>query len=154
MRPLFVFPVILALLSVPLPAQTAPTPPAGTLEGVTIGEPMANLRHTLGDPIQVNAAGNAVIWRYLTHGGGVYLDVLVRNNVAQSVTVLSRLRGVQYAAPSGVAFGMGVRSGKSSTGRTLPRVDEPSLGSLKGLGAGTKAVFSLERSFDGTSSRQ
>ncbi len=106
MRLLLALPVVLVLLSGPLAAQTAPTLPAGMFEGVPIGAPMVRLRPTLGDPIQVYAAGSAVIWRYLTHGDGVYLDVLVRNNVALSVTVVSRLSGVTYVAPSGVAFWM------------------------------------------------
>jgi|HubBroStandDraft_6_1064221.scaffolds.fasta_scaffold748426_1 hypothetical protein len=106
MRPLLVLPVVLVLLSGAVAAQTGPTPPAGTFEGVTIGEPMINLRDTLGDPIQLNAADNAVIWRYLTHGDGVYLDVFVRNNIALSATVVSRLSGVKYVAPSGVEFWM------------------------------------------------
>ncbi len=107
MRPLLVFPVVLVLPSRPVAAQTASAPPDGTFEGITIGEPMANLRPTLGDSIQVFAAGNnAVIWRYLTHGDGIYVDVLVRNNVALSVTVVSRLSGVAYVAPSGAALWM------------------------------------------------
>ncbi|MGP8100281.1 MAG: hypothetical protein ACLQHL_05875 [Candidatus Cybelea sp.] len=107
MRTLLVLPVVLVLLCGPVAAQTPSAPAAGTFEGITIGEPMANLRPTFGDPIQVFAAGNnAVIWRYLTHGDGVYVDVLVKNNVALSVTVLSRLSGVAYVAPSGVALWM------------------------------------------------
>ena len=106
MRPLLALPVVLGLLTGTVAAQTGPTPQAGTFEGITIGEPMANLRPTLGDPIRVDVARNFAIWRYLTHGDGIYLDVLVSNNVAQSVTVVSRLSGVAYTAPSGVAFGM------------------------------------------------
>jgi hypothetical protein len=106
MRPLLVLPALLVLLCGAAAAQTASPLPAGTFEGVTIGEPIANLRPTLGDPIRVNTEGSTLIWRYLTHGDGIYVDVIVKNNVAQSVTVLSRLGGVAYAAPSGVAFGM------------------------------------------------
>ncbi|HLY01617.1 MAG TPA: hypothetical protein VKR56_03885 [Candidatus Cybelea sp.] len=106
MRPLVILSLAFVLISGPVAAQTAQAPLGGTFEGVTIGEPMANLRPTLGDPVGVKAAGNFAIWRYLTHGDGVYLDVLVKNNVAQSVTVVSRLSGVAYVAPSGVAFWM------------------------------------------------
>lgn len=77
-----------------------------SLEGVTIGESMADVRATLGDPISVSQeAQGLAIWRYLEHGSGVFVDVLTRGGVAYSVTVVARYPGSRYEAPSGVAFG-------------------------------------------------
>ena len=67
---------------------------------------MAELRPTLGDPLRVMSDGKVVIWRYLAHGGGVFIDVLVKNNVAKSVTVVRRFDGVSYVDAKGAAFGM------------------------------------------------
>jgi hypothetical protein len=106
MRPFFILVAALFFFLRPAEAQTPPQPPAGVFENVTIGEPMVNLRMMLGDPIRVTTFGQAVIWRYLSHGDGVYIDVLVKNNVAQSVTVVPRVDGVRYADPRGAAFGM------------------------------------------------
>ncbi len=95
----------LALAPLSVAAQTpSPSPPAA-FENITSGEPMVNLRPMLGDPIRVEQRGDTLIWRYLTHGG-TYTDVLVKNNVAHSVTLLSRFLGVRYTDPRGVAFGM------------------------------------------------
>jgi hypothetical protein len=92
-----------------LQAQTSqPTQSAsatGTFDGVAIGAPMATLRASLGDPIKIESAGETVIWRYLTHGGGTYLDIIVKNNVAQSLTLLNRFDTVKYVDPNGIAFG-------------------------------------------------
>ncbi|HEX3456728.1 MAG TPA: hypothetical protein VHR97_02130 [Candidatus Baltobacteraceae bacterium] len=97
-----------ALAALPLlaVAQGASPPPAGTFEGITIGEPMAGLKAAYGDPVRVLSVGGSVIWRYLTQGNGVYLDVLVKNNLAQSITVVSRFDGVRYTDPKGMSFGM------------------------------------------------
>lgn len=96
----------IALLPLAVDAQTASPPPAGTFEDITIGEPMVDLRQAFGDPIRVFSSGDSTIWRYLTHEGSAYTDVIVKNNVAQSVTLLSRTDGAAYTDPRGVAFGM------------------------------------------------
>ncbi len=67
---------------------------------------MVALQPTLGDPIRVISNNGTLIWRYLTHGDGIYIDVIVKDNVAQSVTVLSRLAGVSYVDSKGASFGM------------------------------------------------
>jgi hypothetical protein len=67
---------------------------------------MADLRPTLGDPIFVSSYGGTVVWRYLTHGGGTFTDVIVKNNVAQSVTVLGRFKSVDFTDPNGITFGL------------------------------------------------
>ncbi len=104
--PLLVALAALVLLPLSVEAQTPSPSPPGVFENIAIGEPMVNLRPALGDPIRVSSSGDTVIWRYLTHGGGVYIDVIVKNNVAQSVTILSRMSGVSYTDAKGAAFGM------------------------------------------------
>jgi hypothetical protein len=106
MRPLLGALSALLLLPLSAEAQTPSAPPAGVFENITIGEPMVNLRPMLGDPIRVDRSGDTVIWRYLAHGAGIYIDVIVKNNVAQSVTLLSRFDGVAYTDSKGTAFGM------------------------------------------------
>ncbi|MGA8533345.1 MAG: hypothetical protein WB615_04500 [Candidatus Tumulicola sp.] len=91
---------------------------------------MVELHPTLGDPIRVLSTGETTIWRYLTHGNGIYLDVIVKNNVAQSVTVLSRSDGVRYVDPKGIAFGMTpdqVRAKLGSPSRESTNADDGSL---------------------------
>jgi hypothetical protein len=90
----------------PVAAQSLPPPPEGVFENVTIGEPMAKLRPVLGDPVRVIAFNDTIIWRYLSHGNTVYIDVLVKNNLAESVTVVSHTAGVSYADARGMTFGM------------------------------------------------
>lgn len=129
MRPLLVLPVVLVFCSGTAAAQASPTP-AGTFEGVTIGEPMANVRPTLGDPIRMIVSNGATIWRYLTHGDGVYVDVLVQHDVAQSITALSRLPNVRYVDPKGIAFGMTPDAVKAKLGapaRESTNADDGSL---------------------------
>lgn len=67
---------------------------------------MIDLRPTLGDPIFVSSYGGTVVWRYLTHGGGTFTDVIVKNNVAQSVTVLGRFSSIEFTDPNGITFGL------------------------------------------------
>lgn len=98
--------VLLAMLASPVQAQTPSQPPAGTFESVTIGQPMASLRTTLGDPLRIIPSNGFDIWRYMTHGNDLYLDVLVKDNLAQSVTVLSRIDGASYTDSRGASFGM------------------------------------------------
>ncbi len=98
--------VALAVLPLVAMAQGASPPPAGTFEGISIGAPMASLKTAYGDPIHVLTVGGSVIWRYLRHGDGVFLDVLVKNNLARSITVVSRFDGVSYTDPRGMSFGM------------------------------------------------
>jgi hypothetical protein len=74
-------------------------------EGITLGEPLAALTPRLGDPVQIASTGKSVIWRYLEGGGGYYLDLLVKNNTATSVTVVQRMQGARYTDPHGVSFG-------------------------------------------------
>ncbi|HEY1429250.1 MAG TPA: hypothetical protein VGF18_06730 [Candidatus Tumulicola sp.] len=98
-----------SLCCAPLVAQT-PQPNAaisatGVFEGVTLGEPVANLRATLGDPIRVVTSPGTTIWRYLTHGGAAFLDLIVKNNVATSITLLSRSSDLQFTDPNGIALG-------------------------------------------------
>lgn len=106
MPPLLAALTALALLPISVVAQTQSPPPAAVLENITIGEPMINLRPAYGDPISVFSSGDSTIWRYLTDGGGMYVDVIVKNNDAQSVTLLSRFPNVPYTDRNGAAFGM------------------------------------------------
>jgi hypothetical protein len=105
MRPLLIFAAALFCCPGLARAQATP-PPAGQFEGITLGEPMAGLKDRLGDPVQVADAGGSPIWRYLAGGGGLYIDVLVKNNIAASVTVVQRFAGAAYTDAKGAAFGM------------------------------------------------
>jgi hypothetical protein len=128
LRLVFLAAAILALCSQPLHAQTPA--PAGVFDNITIGEPMAQLHATFGDPIRVLQYGQTVIWRYLTHGGGLYTDVIVKDNLAQSVTVLRRISSVRYAAPTGASFGMSpgeVRAKFGAATREATNADDGSL---------------------------
>ncbi len=91
-------------------AASAQTPAAraatSTLEGVTLGESMQQVREALGDPVQVQPVVNHQIWRYIERGGAVFVDVIPRNNAVTSVTVLRRLDDSSYTDDRGVAFGM------------------------------------------------
>jgi hypothetical protein len=126
----------LALLGHPslLQAQTSQTTQAvsttGTFEGVAIGAPMASLRASLGDPIKIERTGETVIWRYLTHGGATFLDIIVKNNVVQSLTLLNRFNDLKYVDPNGIAFGETpdqVRAKLGSTTREATNSDDGSL---------------------------
>jgi hypothetical protein len=102
----------------------------GTFEGVAIGAPIASLRASLGDPIKIERTGETVIWRYLTHGGGTYLDIIVKNNVVQSLTLLNRFNSLKYVDPNGIAFGERpdqVRAKLGSTAREATNSDDGSL---------------------------
>jgi hypothetical protein len=120
----------LALLPCAAAAQSASPPPAGTFEGISIGEPIANLKATLGDPIRVLSIGGTVIWRYLAHGAGLYLDVVVKDNLAQSITVVSRFDGVRYADPKGMSFGMTPDQVRAKLGRPARESTNSDDGSL------------------------
>lgn len=56
--------------------------------------------------MEVVHVNGSTIWRYLTRGNGLYIDVLVKDNLAQSVTVLTRVAGAAYVDPKGLAFGI------------------------------------------------
>ncbi|HTU83557.1 MAG TPA: hypothetical protein VMF61_15620 [Candidatus Acidoferrales bacterium] len=107
MRPSLLIAAAAALSPVTVLAQSpVPSPAAMAFEGITLGEPIAGLKPRLGDPLAVLTTPSAIIWRYLQHGGAVYVDVIVKNNVASSVTVLPRLPGVPYTDTRGASFGM------------------------------------------------
>jgi hypothetical protein len=122
--------VAFALLATPVCAQTAPPPPAGSFENVTIGEPMADLHSTLGDPLRIIPSSSFDIWRYMAHGNGIYIDVLVKDNVAQSVTVLRRIERATYVDPRGAAFGMTPEQLRAKLGPTTRESTNADDGSL------------------------
>ena len=76
-----------------------------SMEGVTLGEPMRQLREMLGDPIHVTTVRQGQIWRYLERGGAVYLDIMPTNNVVISITVVRRFDDSPYTDDRGVSFG-------------------------------------------------
>jgi hypothetical protein len=93
-------------------AQTASPPPTlpalsatGSFEGISIGQPVAELRSKFGDPVFVTSYGTTVVWRYLTRGGGTFTDIIVKNNLVQSVTVVGRFDAVPFVDPNAVPFG-------------------------------------------------
>ncbi len=120
-----------AVLPICAAAQTpAPAPAAISFEGITLGEPMAGLKPRIGDPVRVVQAGHSVIWRYLQGNGGIYLDVLVRNDAAYSVTVVQRFQGVAYTDPNGISFGMSADQVRARLGpptRTSTNADDGSV---------------------------
>jgi len=122
--------VLLAALFVFPQFAYAQTPPAGMFENVTLGQPMADLHATLGDPVRVLSSDGNTIWRYISNGNGTFIDVLVRNNVAVSVTLLSRFDTARYADPKGIAFGMTpdqVRAKLGPASREATNADDGSL---------------------------
>jgi hypothetical protein len=76
------------------------------LGGVAIGTPIASVRNDMGDPLGVKTGNNGTsIWRYLPGSGGWYLDLLVKNYVVISATVLARFQKSAYVDSRGIAFG-------------------------------------------------
>jgi hypothetical protein len=138
MRPSVVL-ILAALLYCPsvagaqTPAPAAPAASAAArmqFEGITLGAPLASLTPQLGDPVQVAAAGASVIWRYLEGGGDYYLDVLVKNNNATSVTVVQRMNAARYTDPRGISFGMTSKQVRAAIGapwRTNTNSDDGSV---------------------------
>ena len=106
------------------PAPAVPAPAASSagsvqFEGITLGQPLASLTPQLGDPIQVAGAGGSTIWRYLEGDGGYYLDVLVKNGTATSVTVVQRTKAAPYTDARGISFGMTSSQVRSTLGAPL-----------------------------------
>jgi len=99
--------VVLALAFFPglAGAQTLPAA-LPSLAGFTIGEPLATVRDRMGDPLVVDAADGQSIWRYLTPDGAAFADLLVKDNVVLSITVLRRFPTSAFALPNTIAFGM------------------------------------------------
>lgn len=102
----------MAFCACPSLAQTAAPPPSlpalsatGTFDGISIGQPVAELRATFGDPVFINSDGKTVVWRYLTRGGGTFTDIIVKNNLVQSVTVVGRFDAIHFVDPNAVPFG-------------------------------------------------
>ena len=101
-----------------------------TLEGVTLGDSMRQVRDTLGDPVQVRALEDQTIWRYIERGGAVYVDVIPRNNIVSSVTVLRRFDSSQYTDARGVSFGTnaaGVRAKLGAESKETTNADDGSV---------------------------
>jgi hypothetical protein len=107
MRPVFIFLTALAASTSLAQAQTPPLAQSkAQFENVFLGEPMADAKQRLGDPVRVSTSGALQIWRYVEHGGATFVDVLVQNGVAYSVTVIRRFTDSPYTDPKGIAFGM------------------------------------------------
>lgn len=98
-------------------AQPTPSNAAGaTMEGVSLGEPMSQVRDNLGDPLKVVTISQGQIWRYLEHGGALYLDVLPQNNVVRSITVVRRFDDSSYTDDRGLSFGSDVAAVQAKIG--------------------------------------
>lgn len=103
---------------------------ATQFEGVTLGEPMTSVRERLGDPVTVTSSMGKLIWRYMERGGAIFLDVLVQDNVAYSVTVVRRFPNSPYTDAQGIAFGMtsdDVRAKRGAPDRVSTNADDGSL---------------------------
>lgn len=111
-------------------AQTTQSTTASPqFEHVTLGEPILSVRHELGDPVKVSTSGGQVIWRYLEHGGAIFLDLIVRNNTVSSVTVVRRFQSAAYTDARGASFGMTVTDTRAKLGapaRTTVNSDDGS----------------------------
>lgn len=83
--------------------STAPVP---ALFGVRVGQHVADLRATYGDPIAVLSEGPTQIYRYLALNGGIFLDIMSVRNLVRSVTVVSRFPKIPFTDPRGAAFGI------------------------------------------------
>lgn len=122
-----------AFAQTPAPATPSPAVSAAArmqFEGVTLGDPLAALTPRLGDPLQLVNLGGSVIWRYLAGDGAYYLDLLVKNNAAISVTVVQRMKGARYTDPRGISFGVtsnDVRSKLGAPWRTNTNSDDGSV---------------------------
>lgn len=111
------FAVSLILCSGVAVAQTpSPSQPNMTMEGVTLGQSMRQIRDSLGDPVQLSLVGDQTIWRYLEHGGAVFMDVIPRNNVVSSITVVRRFDDSPYADDRGASFGMSASAVRAKMG--------------------------------------
>jgi hypothetical protein len=112
------------------PAPASASAAAVTLEGVTLGEPMQQVRDALGDPVQFVSVTGQQIWRYIGHGGAIYVDVLAKNNVAYSVTVVRRFAKSSYTDAAGITFGSSgadVRAKLGEPKRTSTNSDDGSV---------------------------
>ena len=130
MRPLLILAVLLACPPWALAQTNQTASAAAPLEGLTLGEPMSAVRDALGDPLNVQSTGSLLIWRYIGRGGAFYLDVLVKNNVAYSVTVVRRYDDSAYTDPRGISFGMtsaGVRAKLGAPAQKTTNSDDGSV---------------------------
>jgi hypothetical protein len=112
------------------PAPAASGAHGTTLEGVTMGAPMQQVRDTMGDPVQIVSGPGQQLWRYIERGGSVYVDVLVKNNVAYSVTVVRRFKDSPYTDGAGIAFGSSAKDVSAKLGdakRTSTNADDGSV---------------------------
>ena len=105
---------------------------APAFEGVTIGEPLGAVRDRLGDPLTIRPidSNSGSIWRYLSQNGAVYIDVLTKDNVAYSITVLARFPASAYRTSDGIAFGMRSEDVRAKLGpptRTTTNQDDGSV---------------------------
>ncbi|HEY3676216.1 MAG TPA: hypothetical protein VGK84_09515 [Candidatus Tumulicola sp.] len=101
---------MMILSACPSLAQIAPplaSSPAlsatGSFAGISIGQPVAALRSKFGDPVVILSYGQTVVWRYLT--GGTFTDIIVKDNLVQSVTVVGRVENAPFMDPNDVPFG-------------------------------------------------
>jgi hypothetical protein len=112
-------------------AQATPAPATGfALEGVTLGEPMQQVREAMGDPVRLAPVDGQQIWRYVGRGGAVYVDVLAKNNWVFSVTVLRRFASSPYTDDAGIDFGSSaaqVRAKRGEPSRTQTNADDGSV---------------------------
>ena len=90
------------------------------------------MRDRLGDPLTIKPIDSNAgsIWRYLSQNGAVYIDVLAKDNVAYSITVLARFPASAYRTNGGIAFGMrseDVRAKLGTPTRTTTNQDDGSV---------------------------
>jgi hypothetical protein len=122
---------IIALCTGIAHAQATPAAMSAlNLEGVTLGEPMRQVRGDLGDPVQFVSGADRQVWRYIEHGGAVFVDVMARSNVAESVTVVRRFAASTYTDTTGISFGTNsadVRAKRGSPSRVSTNSDDGSV---------------------------
>jgi len=114
-------------------------------EGITIGEPLGAVRDRLGDPLTIKPidSNGGSIWRYLSQNGAVYIDVLTKENVAYSITVVARFAASTYRMSDGIAFGMRSEDVRAKLGpptRTTTNQDDGSV-DLWYLGSGGAWIY-------------
>jgi hypothetical protein len=78
----------------------------GSFDGISIGQPVSELREKFGDPVRVVTMGSTVVWRYLTLGAATFTDVILKRNLVQSITMLNRFTSVDFTDPNGIEFGL------------------------------------------------
>ena len=101
--------VAAALLVSPSPEASASPAVAitATLDNVTLGDSLAAIRRTHGDPVSLQEMPKQSqrIWRFLENGNR-FLDVLERNGVAISITVAKYSKDAEFTDQRGITFGM------------------------------------------------